>query len=68
MLISGHAFWNQIIDIIQICQFLNVKQPVMGIYSTLDGVKSYEKDWLGFKAGTSYYVETEDDPKFTMRN
>ena len=38
-----------------------METSISGIYSLVDGKKSYESDWFGFKAEGHYYIETEDD-------
>ena len=47
--------------VIQCSGDLQINKPIKKIYSLVDSKKSYESDWLGFKADGHYYVETEDD-------
>ncbi|EGF76381.1 expressed protein [Batrachochytrium dendrobatidis JAM81] len=68
MNIGACISWSQVKQVIEKCQLLDIKKPIAGIYSLVDGKKSYESDRFGLKAEGHYYIETEDDlapPKFT---
>jgi hypothetical protein len=59
--IGACILWSQLLQLIQACEGLQIKKPIKGIYSLVDGKKSFETDWFGFKDECHYYVETEDD-------
>jgi hypothetical protein len=59
--IGACILWPQLLQVIQECKILQIKKPIRGIYSLVDGKKSYESVWFGFNAEGHYYVETEDD-------
>jgi hypothetical protein len=65
--IGACVLWPQMLQTIQECQELKIEKPIKKIYSLVEGKKSYETDWFGFKAEGLYYIETEDDlaQKFT---